>query len=96
MGRRDLKMMQQGTMDPEGRGQTQAGMVCGIIGTCLAIFLIVVIAILIVVYVSVLVWAGNMAPPTVPAPPPASSQRKMNSGGGVLRFQDYFPRPPRP
>jgi hypothetical protein len=33
MGRNDLKKMQSGAMDPEGRGLTQAGYVCGIIGT---------------------------------------------------------------
>jgi predicted Zn finger-like uncharacterized protein len=34
-GRADLRKMQQGAMDPEGEDSTQAGWICGIIGTCL-------------------------------------------------------------
>jgi hypothetical protein len=35
MGQGDLKQMDAGTMDPEGRGTTQAGKICGIIATIL-------------------------------------------------------------
>jgi predicted Zn finger-like uncharacterized protein len=34
-GHTDLRKMRAGTMDPEGEGSTQAGWICGIIGTCL-------------------------------------------------------------
>ena len=37
MGSTDLKEMDAGTMDPSGRGQTQAGKICGIIATVLLI-----------------------------------------------------------
>jgi len=37
MGSADLKEMTAGTMDPSGRGQTQAGKVLGIIGTVLSV-----------------------------------------------------------
>jgi predicted Zn finger-like uncharacterized protein len=33
LGSRDLQKMNEGVMDPDGRGVTQAGKVCGIIGT---------------------------------------------------------------
>ena len=33
MGRNDIKRIDRGEMDREGRGLTQAGMICGIIGT---------------------------------------------------------------
>jgi hypothetical protein len=33
MGHRDLKKMERGEMDPNGKGATQAGFICGIIGT---------------------------------------------------------------
>ncbi|HEV3261733.1 MAG TPA: hypothetical protein VG013_33090 [Gemmataceae bacterium] len=36
MGRGDLRKMNQRSMDPQGRGQTQAGMVCGIVATSVA------------------------------------------------------------
>lgn len=35
MGQGDLKQMDAGTMDPEGRGTTQAGKICGMIATIL-------------------------------------------------------------
>ncbi len=37
MGSGDLKQINAGAMDPEGKGLTQAGMIMGIIGTVLAI-----------------------------------------------------------
>ena len=36
MGKRDLKEMDAGIMDPSGRGNTNAGRICGTIGTLLA------------------------------------------------------------
>ena len=41
MGSTDLKEMDAGAMDPAGRGQTQAGKICGIIATVLLILGIV-------------------------------------------------------
>jgi predicted Zn finger-like uncharacterized protein len=38
MGRTDLAKMDAGTMDPEGRQVTNAGRICGIIGTILGVF----------------------------------------------------------
>jgi hypothetical protein len=35
LGRRDLRKMREDAMDPEGQSVTQAGWICGIIGTCL-------------------------------------------------------------
>jgi hypothetical protein len=48
MGSGDLKEMDAGTMDPSGRGATQAGKICGIIATILMIvaFVIVILAML--------------------------------------------------
>ena len=37
MGNTDLKEMTAGTMDPSGRGITNGGRICGIIGTVLMI-----------------------------------------------------------
>ena len=37
MGSADLKEMDAGTMDPSGRGTTQAGKICGIVATVLMI-----------------------------------------------------------
>lgn len=35
MGQGDMKKIAVGSMDPSGKGLTQAGMICGIIGTVL-------------------------------------------------------------
>jgi hypothetical protein len=42
MGSGDLKEMDAGTMDPAGRGNTNAGKICGIIGTIVMILEFVV------------------------------------------------------
>ena len=46
MGANDLKEMDAGTMDPSGRGTTQAGKICGIIGTILLIVSLIVVGII--------------------------------------------------
>jgi hypothetical protein len=42
MGSNDLKEMDAGIMDPSGRGQTQAGKICGLIATILLILSVLV------------------------------------------------------
>ena len=42
MGSKDLKAMDAGTMDPEGRGLTQAGKILGIITTLFAVISIII------------------------------------------------------
>ena len=37
MGKGDMAEIDAGRMDPEGRGLTQAGMICGIIGVILSV-----------------------------------------------------------
>ncbi len=49
MGKGDLKKIDAGAMDPEGKGLTQAGMICGIVGS---VFL--VLQLLYVIFVMVL------------------------------------------
>jgi predicted Zn finger-like uncharacterized protein len=39
MGQRDLRRMRMNEMDPQGEGATQAGWICGIIGTVISAFL---------------------------------------------------------
>ncbi len=46
MGAGDLKEMDAGTMDPGGRGSTQAGKICGIIGTILLIVGVIIFGII--------------------------------------------------
>ena len=46
MGSSDLKAMDAGTMDPNGRSNTNAGRILGMVGTILAILAAVVVVIL--------------------------------------------------
>jgi hypothetical protein len=45
MGNSDLKEMDAGTMDSSGRGTTNAGKICGIIGTILLIISLVMVVV---------------------------------------------------
>jgi ABC-type Fe3+ transport system permease subunit len=49
MGNSDLRAMDEGRMDPSGRGLTQAGKICGIVSVvinCVGIFIYLIIFIL--------------------------------------------------
>ena len=37
MGSKDMRKMNAGKMDPSGKGNTQGGLICGIIGTILSL-----------------------------------------------------------
>jgi uncharacterized membrane protein YidH (DUF202 family) len=49
MGNNDLREMAAGTMDPSGRGMTQAGKICGMIGVILAIVGMCIYALLVII-----------------------------------------------
>jgi hypothetical protein len=40
MGGRDLRRIRDGTMDPDGQETTQAGWICGIVGVCLNLLVV--------------------------------------------------------
>ncbi len=56
MGKGDMEKIDAGRMDPEGRGMTQAGMICGIVGTAI---LVLVLLGLVVGLLFVIVAAGT-------------------------------------
>jgi len=64
MGRRDLRKMRELRMDPEGNGFTQAGLICGIIGTIFSSLGVLCF----LVYLGFVFTAVNM--PRNPVPPP--------------------------
>jgi predicted Zn finger-like uncharacterized protein len=64
MGQTDLRKMRKGDMDPNGQGMTQAGWICGIIGTILNSLL----SVLCLLYVGFIFMLVNNAPvKTAPA-----------------------------
>jgi hypothetical protein len=99
LGRRDLAQMKQGSMDPEGEGITQGGMICGIIGTIMngvgALFGIAMLIYIIFVF-SVAVKSMPTAPTPAPTPPPVAPPPAPPKGParGMVsrRLQDYLPR----
>jgi type IV secretory pathway TrbD component len=48
MGNNDLREMAQGRMDPSGRDMTKAGRICGMVGTGLLIFQVVLIGVVLI------------------------------------------------
>lgn len=50
MGSGDLKKIRAGIMDPEGKGLTMGGMICGIISTVLLILLVLFYALIFLVF----------------------------------------------
>jgi hypothetical protein len=53
MGNGDLRKMDEGIMDPAGRGMTQAGKVCGIVGTIIGISYFVLYFIWLIIFFTV-------------------------------------------
>ena len=43
MGKKDMRKIGERQMDPDGSGMTKAGLICGIIGTILALIILVVL-----------------------------------------------------
>jgi hypothetical protein len=59
MGNNDLREMAAGTMDPAGRGLTQAGKICGMIGVILTISVLVIYLLIAVIGVGAGVALGR-------------------------------------
>jgi len=59
MGNNDLRDMAAGTMDPAGRGLTQAGKICGMIGVILTISVLVIYLLIAVIGVGAGVALGR-------------------------------------
>ena len=72
MGHKDLKKIEAGAMDPEGRGLTLAGKICGIVGTMLQGFMVlIVIAELVFIFGYFVPMSMRSKPVPVTPPPPA-------------------------
>jgi predicted Zn finger-like uncharacterized protein len=66
MGQADLRKIRAGNMDPAGQGLTQAGWICGIVGTALNALITLACA-----GMFGLVWYQERRPRPRPTPPPA-------------------------
>jgi hypothetical protein len=99
MGGNDLKQMNAGTIDPDGRGMTMGGYVCGIIGTVLRIAELVCTCVGVVIglifffgtFAALLGFAASM--PTAPVGPPNAPRppRQQFDAGPPLKVVDFLP-----
>jgi hypothetical protein len=81
LGQQDLKKMTERTMDPQGRGLTQAGRICGIVGTILQGFLLLFVGAYFVFLFAVVVPATRSA--AKPATPVVVPVRPAPGGPGA-------------
>jgi hypothetical protein len=96
MGQRDLAKMRQRIMDPQGQGTTQAGFICGIIGTIfssLATLACIGYICMIVFFVSAMSqMTGLKSVPKTTTFPPPNPPGKTKPGMFVpVRPLDYLP-----
>jgi hypothetical protein len=62
MGNNDLREIDAGRMDPSGRGLTQAGKICGMVGVILAIVGIVIQLIVILLGGGLMLFSSSPRP----------------------------------
>ncbi len=85
LGHVDLRRMRQDTMDSAGRGSTQAGYICGIIGAILnVLWMLTCAGCLAFTAYQDMQNSQNLNPPTFQPPPKAQPKNKM------LRGKDRF------
>jgi predicted Zn finger-like uncharacterized protein len=100
MGQRDLAKMRQGLMDERGRGSTQSGWICGMIGTILHGLAIVGSIALFIILIAYFGFAaatsrsggiGGGPGPNPFGPQPPGPNRKFFLEPGTLRLWQYLP-----
>jgi hypothetical protein len=72
MGQSDLRKFRRGDMDPAGQGLTQAGWICGIIGTVLNLL----ITLGCVGFIGLIWYEDHNRPRPRPTPPPALQKQQ--------------------
>jgi predicted Zn finger-like uncharacterized protein len=95
MGHSDLADMRTGAKDPSGRGSTQAGWICGMIGTILNALILIGSIVLLIIYGAAMMSGAMMSPggggnrnPFGPQPGPGP---KFSVEPGNLRLWHYLP-----
>jgi hypothetical protein len=77
MGTRDMKKMTERSMDPEGRGLTQAGRICGVVGTIVSgLLLLFFVGYFVFIFAVLIPMTRSAAVGPVPAPAVAPAAPK--------------------
>jgi hypothetical protein len=87
MGKRDLRKMRANLMDPAGQGTTQAGYICGLIGTILNSLMVLLCLSGAAFFGFMMYQERKQRVRPFPAPPP----QKFSGPELPLRLQDYLP-----
>jgi hypothetical protein len=87
MGQRDLAMMREGVKDPAGRGSTQGGWICAIVGTILNVIGLLIGAGMLVLLLIGFTMSNTTPPPAPAAPPPTTNPpgRRFQVDPNLLR-----------
>lgn len=100
MGHRDLHKMRQNLMDREGEGLTQAGWICGIIGTIFSavcsIAFLVAIAFFFTMFATARRAPPQRVPPAAPAPVRPAPAPAPAPPGNRAALQEAHQRSPHP
>jgi hypothetical protein len=81
LGNNDLKEIQAGRMDPEGEGMTNAGRICGMIGTILGLVGLVAVFVMVLLFclVPAIFFTAAGPPKSSPPPPARPPARRMEA-----------------
>jgi predicted Zn finger-like uncharacterized protein len=90
LGHKDLRRIDAGEMDPEGRGTTVGGWICGIIGTILNALIVIAIIVIIVIY-GAFFLAIFQSMPKVPTGPGGRPPQKLERLVVPPTLQAYLP-----
>lgn len=96
MGQKDLRKMRANEMDPQGLGSTQAGWICGIIGTVFGTLAVLFMVGMIAFFIVMMQTSMKMTPPpptTAPAvrAAPAGPPAQKKSSPPPLKKEDAPP-----
>jgi hypothetical protein len=91
MGQRDLAKMRTSLMDPRGRGTTQGGWICGIIGTILSTLALLVGGGMAAIFLIQMAMAPTIAPPPPPAPVTQPRGRRIEFDRGLKDAVPFKP-----
>jgi hypothetical protein len=83
----DLRMMDEGTRDPSGRGTTRAGWICALIGVILNVLSILISLLLIAIFGTAMFTTAAATPPPQNQPPMNPPGRRFEIPSGIPRLQ---------
>jgi hypothetical protein len=94
MGHKDLKKIRAKQMDPAGEQNTNAGRVCGIIGTIMTISMTLMFALIYGLFFGAMFYVGAFRPPPRPASGPPTIRAPKPQTGERIPEKEIVPENP--